>query len=124
MLFFFYCLKVFHKFPSLSFIHENIFFMNLLLMSKTLSFILCLSISVGSSLAFSYPYDMIYSRNNSDDNLNYYYTFFFTQMKSYVMCIIYGVPYMIICGYFRTQFINRRLDEKETQSKNFKRSQK
>lgn len=31
-----------------------------------------------------------------------------------MMYIIYGVPYMIICGYFRTQFINRRMDEKET----------
>jgi len=93
MLFFFYCLIVFHKFPSLSFIHGNIFFMILLLVSKTLSFILCLSICVGSFLAFSYAHDMIYSRNNSDDNLNYYYTFFFLNEKLYDVYNLWGAVY-------------------------------
>lgn len=83
MLFFFYCLIVFHKFPSLSFIHENIFFLCFFCWCREHFhlFYVYLSLSV-PFLTFSYAHDMIYSRNNSDDNLNYYYTFFSLKWKA------------------------------------------
>lgn len=98
--FFFYCLWVFHKFPSLSFIHQNIFFLCFFCWCRKHFHLLYVYLSLSDPFwAFSYAHDMIYSQNNSDDNLNYYYTFFSTQMKRCMMKIIYGVPYMIICGY-------------------------